>query len=110
MKKWILGAAAGGAWLSALGSAAALTVVLGRPAVPYESMSTSLPRHGTEVVEVASDGLAIPVTTIVSRTVRVAASSHERVVPAVQPRDISGMNCEGWRELQMGSGMVQICQ
>lgn len=99
-----------GTWAGEETQAEVSGVVLGRPPVPYESMSTSLPKHGTEVVEVASDGLAIPVTTIVSRTVRAAAPSHERVVPAVQSRDISDMNCEGWRELQMGSGMVQICQ
>jgi hypothetical protein len=100
-----------GVWIAALGSAAALTYELNSP---LRLMSTSsLP---TERVRTAPAPLASPVPEmqavlyIPSMTV-VGYAPHRRpaLVPEPGGSAISEVHCSEWRELDMGSGHVQVC-
>lgn len=115
MGKWALIAVTAGVWVTAVGSAAALTYDLNRPlrsanvtwhrstrlaAQPNTSVSAdveSLSEHQTM--------LRIPTITIVAESVE----SHAAVAPA-PVTDISQMSCSDWRELDIGSGHVQVCE
>jgi hypothetical protein len=121
MKKWTVLAATGGVWLSAIGSAAALTYVLGGSPVPRvqpvaQDGATAIPSLDTrpsQVLEVPAPGtLETPTVTIVGHFVRSAPSRVARVVapaPALVP-PLGEMKCADWRGLDMGSGRAQVCQ
>jgi hypothetical protein len=115
MKKWTVLATTAGVWLSAIGSAAALTYVLGgspvpraAPVAPDDTMATpSLDNRRAEVVQdIAPAELVIPTVTIVGHIARPRA-----VAPTPEAvRPIAEMTCADWRGLDMGSGRVQVCQ
>jgi hypothetical protein len=97
-----------GVWLAAVGSAAALTYDLNRPlsfaGVAIEGAATP---SGAEVAA----PLAVPVL-YVSTLTRVGAAPHRPVAPGGRKpiTEISQMRCADWRELNMGSGHVQVCE
>jgi len=103
-----------GVWLAAAGSAAALTYELNRPLVEHPSPATTAPSSRGAPVPTAFDRiepsesfvLQLPPITIVAR------AFHRPVVAPTEkkPRDISAMRCAEWRDLDMGSGHVQVCQ
>ncbi len=97
-----------GVWTSALGSAVALGFVLNHPpqprvvavpsmahasvghllgAAPSEFVETSAPLNLTPAREPLASRPALPVSV-----------------------DIEHMKCADWRELQVGSGYVQVCE
>ena len=107
-----------GVWVAALGSAAALTYDLNRPLHEHRATSQLVesrlaempfdaPRQAVAapVSEPAPALYIIPTITIVGRTPR-------RAVPVSdpKPKDISQMRCAEWRELDLGSGHVQVCE
>jgi len=110
MKRSIAAAVACSVWLTGIASAAALTQVLEVPVAP-STVLARIPEYGSMRRLAAPEGavhsvLQVPVVTIVARSARIAA-----VAPAVAaPRDIAEMSCAGWRDLDIGSGRVQICQ
>jgi hypothetical protein len=104
-----------GVWLAAIGSATALTYELNRPLSPSATSwtltsSAVAPSDLRNVTAPegaqAQSVLYIPVITIVGQTPRREPLVREPKVA----RDISKMNCADWRELDMGSGHVQICE
>jgi hypothetical protein len=114
MERFVIAAIGCGVWLAGAASAATLAHVLRSPLAPPAALAEIMPSPAVlrldRAFEVASPGvLAIPPITIVGRRVVVAP----RVAPAPAPvvhRDITVMNCADWRDLEMGSGRVQICQ
>jgi hypothetical protein len=113
MKRIIITAMACGVWLSGVTSAAALTYVLDRPVSPP---STSAMTQATQALR----GLGDPGNVLVSEDTsvkieRMTPSSPAHPVqpvtlPPPSPRDIDEMTCAGWRDLDMGSGHVQVCE
>ena len=109
-----------GVWLAAIGSATALTYELNRPLSPSVPSSSATSSTVTSSAVAPSDlrrvtapegaeaqsVLYIPVITIVGETPRRAPIVREPKVA----RDIAKMNCADWRELDMGSGHVQVCE
>jgi hypothetical protein len=107
-------AAALGVWLVGIGSASALVAVLNAPLVPKvapkmdevvptaPAVTAAAPATGTESV------LMVPAVTIVGKQ-RATRRAPVEVKPEVS-RDISAMQCGEARELNMGSGHVQICE
>jgi hypothetical protein len=105
-----------GVWVLAAGSAAALTVELGRPPTPRlttpdgaASIHTDLPAPPRRL------GIDPPVLTLPSITIvgRAERSRPSIALPANAPKpfpDIARMNCAPWHDLQMGSGRVQACE
>jgi hypothetical protein len=104
-------------WLAASGSAAALTYELNRPlstdgAVQVSTAPSSaapLLPIGPEGVGTASVYLA-PVTGVGRPPQRRAAVGSESRETGAAHRDIGAMRCADWRDLDMGSGHVQVCE
>ena len=110
MKRIILTAIACGVWLSGVTSAAALTYVLDRsPTPPTNGMAS--PSQALRGVD-DQDKTVIEVTSTVAMHARrgLAHRLQPVTLPPPSPRDIDEMTCAGWRELDMGSGHVQICE
>jgi hypothetical protein len=116
MKRSIAAAIACSLWISGAASAATLTYELNRPLVPEKRLTTTsvekspplaanIPGTATGFLE--SSVLQIPVVTIVGRA---ATSSPRPRVVEPGPRDIGTMNCGEPRELDIGSGSVQLCE
>ena len=100
-------------WLAASGSAAALTYELNRPLfadVPArispapESPAPLLP--GDSEVPGAATVYLAPVQVVGHAPQRPATA---RLGASVGHRDIRAMRCADWRDLDMGSGHVQVC-
>jgi hypothetical protein len=114
MKRFVVAVMACGVWLAGAASAATLAHVLRRPLAPPTALAEIVPSRAVPrldpAFQVALPGvIAIPPITIVGRRAVVAP----RVAPAPAPvvrRDITEMNCADWRDLEMGSGRVRICQ
>ncbi len=110
MKRWIITAIACGVWLSGISSAAALTYVLDRPLVPpATSLEDARTRHASDVHErraLLDSQLLVAVRPVARST----PPSRARPTPPPLPRDITQMTCAPPRELDMGSGRVQICE
>ncbi len=113
MKRSTVAAAALGVWLAGAVSAAALAHVLRAPTpltTPIDSRASTVAEAiaGQEVLaSEAPQILRIPVVTIVGRIAQRAAKPVD-AAPVV--RDITEMRCQGWRDLDMGSGRVQVCE
>jgi hypothetical protein len=97
-------------WVAAAGSAAALAYDLNRPlsggaasqlVVPLSAERAAVAKPAQEPERV----LYIPTITIVAQAPRRPAVSS-----APKPRDLSQMHCANWRELDLGSGHVQVCE
>jgi len=100
-----------GVWVAALGSAGALIYDLSRPlpsadATPRVAEPANLGHDAiVEQVSELSPVLFIPTITVVGqRPLRALVTAGKR--PAI---DISHMRCADWRELDMGSGQVEVC-
>jgi hypothetical protein len=111
--KWIALATSGGVWLVAVGSAAALVYKFNPPAelpgAGYQMASPIVAKHATvkgAVEEATVNVLRVPPVTIFGRY----TPPPPRPATGAAPRDIREMQCSEWRELQAGSGSVQICQ
>jgi hypothetical protein len=108
-------AATMGVWLAAVGSAAALTYDLNRPLeqrvhgsqLPAPSARADSSLGLEEAQEAPQSVLKVPPITIVGARHRVGPAPAR--TPTV-PRDISEMRCGEPRELDLGSGHVQICE
>ena len=97
-------------WTSAVGSAGAVAYVLNRPLEPRlqsppEMAQTSVGHllGGAVADEAIVEALAAPVTPVH----RVLFSKPPAAATVV---DIEQMRCDDWRELQAGSGNVQVCE
>lgn len=113
-----------GVWFAAIGSAAALTYDLNRPVklpahgwqVPVDRGPAAVPPDLVEVLDLpdrAPDHPAIAPAAATSgrvrqRPARASAPETEVARPDVV-RPISEMHCHEWRDLDVGSGQVQIC-
>jgi hypothetical protein len=111
MKPSTLFAVACGVWFSGAVSAAALAYVM-HPRAPSTIMSDSQASSGPRPAQeaLASEApyvLEIPVVTIVGR---IAARTPRAVVESPVARDVGDMRCSDWRDLDIGSGRVQICK
>jgi hypothetical protein len=113
MKRSILTVITCAVWLSGVSSAAALTYVLDRPLTPVAS-ATEMTRHAG-VMHRAS-ALDLPGTFSVHHARPLPPAPRAAAVHVVlpqappEPRDIADMSCAPPRELDMGSGHVQICE
>jgi hypothetical protein len=116
MSKWAVFAVTTGVWVTAVGSAAALTYGLNRPLRAADIVSHHATRHAAApntafaaVVEPVSESqsvLRVPTITVVGYV-----AEHDAVARAPEKAvDISQMHCSDWRELDIGSGHVQVCE
>jgi hypothetical protein len=112
MKRVFVTAIACGVWLTGVTSAAALYAIDRAGTVPSSAVASYQPRHAAELTEKAANPdeelavrapIAVPVR-------RVAPVTRALPVEAPPHRDISQMVCAPARELDMGSGHVQICE
>ncbi|HLK37459.1 MAG TPA: hypothetical protein VKU41_11955 [Polyangiaceae bacterium] len=107
-------------WACALGSAGALAYVLDRPVqireTPGHSAVVAPARQEIEPVNTPATEeqrvLEIPTITITTarHPARVVARPPAPGPNEEQLPDIAKMNCTEWRELQAGSGRVQVCE
>jgi hypothetical protein len=101
-----------GVWIAAFGAAAAITYELNRPLRSARATSQL-----DEPVTIAHAAIAesraelqtvlyVPTITLVGR-----APHRSTVTRAPKPMtEIAEMRCSDWRELDMGSGHVQVCE
>ena len=99
-------------WIAALGSAAALTYDLN--STPNLASATAQPTTPSAAAPVA---VARPASktqpVLVVPTITIVGSIHHAVANTPKPQravDISQMRCADWRELNIGSGHVQMCE
>ncbi|HWW88580.1 MAG TPA: hypothetical protein VNZ26_33530 [Vicinamibacterales bacterium] len=101
-----------GVWVAAVGSAAALTYDLNRPIhLPGATAQLAVPINAeqapvAEPVLELQPVLYIPTITVVGQMPHRPGVTREPN-PAI---DIPWMHCADWRELDMGSGRVQVCE
>jgi hypothetical protein len=104
-----------GVWLVGLGSAVALAAVLNAPYVPRLDSPPAQPTDAVMTVSIVAPAqpqasiLLVPPVTIIGHYARAARPVPDEVKPEVS-RDISAMTCGPTRELDMGSGHVQVCE
>ena len=100
-------------WMAGFGSAAALTYDLNRPlesfgAPSHLSAPVGAARTAPAVPALeASPVLYVPTITIVGG---LGVPHRHAQATATAATEIERMNCAPWRELDMGSGRVQICE
>ena len=101
-----------GAWIAALGSAGALTYDLNR-ALPLAGARSEL----AAPVDAAPAALVEPAPAeppvLYVSTFTVVGEAPRRRVVTVKPKpvpEISQVHCAEWRELDMGSGRVRVCE
>jgi len=99
-----------GVWCAALGSAGGLSYELSRPLPSADETSRPAvqanlgPTAIAEQVSELSPVLYIPTITVVGKL------AHRAIVaPEPKPLDLCHMRCADWRELDMGSGQVEVC-
>jgi hypothetical protein len=102
-------------WIGGLGFAAGLAYALNRPLeitpepVAVEARNPTIADDGVAEASLATRSLEVA-------PVPIATHPHPRpaVAPPVAapppPRNFDDMKCAGWRDLQMGSGRVQVCE
>jgi len=109
-------AVAAGVWFAGLGSAAALTYDLNRPLHSDSARATSqvASQLAAPPAPILAPAVVAPPDSLVLRiptvTIRGSAQRHQAAAPAPKAREPTSMQCAGWRELDMGSGRVQVCQ
>ncbi len=111
MKKRMAVAGTLGVWIAAIGSAAALTYDLNRP-LQLASVAPQLEsRSDTASAAVAEPPPEPPVLYIPDVTI-FGTVPHRSSVAASPKKatDISQMKCAAWRELDTGSGHVEVCE
>jgi hypothetical protein len=109
MKRRTVIAVTAGVWVAAVGSAAALTYDLNRPLHWVDTtLLRTTPVYAVRAAEPAAEMLSvlnIPTITIVGH------APHHLAVPLVpKAPNIVDMKCTDWRDLDMGSGRVQVCE
>jgi hypothetical protein len=102
-------------WLFAVGSAAAVTYVVKGPPVPraeaFRVEQAPVPARVAPLAKAAlpqaeaASVLVIPTLTLIG-----AFHRPEVAVPTRVAQDIPDMQCASWRELDMGSGRVKVCE
>jgi hypothetical protein len=101
-----------GVWIAALGSAAALTYDLN--STPNFASVTAQPTTPSATAPVAVARPASKTQTVlVVPTITIVGSIHHSVADTPKPQrpvDIDQMRCADWRELNIGSGHVQVCE
>jgi hypothetical protein len=104
-----------GVWVLGAGSAAALTIDLARPPTPrvttledISMLHTDLPRP-VRHLGIERTVLTLQPITIVGHMERPGALTPPQPTVEQLP-DITRMHCAEWRDLQMGSGRVQVCE
>jgi|SRR5580658_84468 hypothetical protein len=103
-------------WLAASGSAAALTYELGRASVGQSApalsarAAASVESPALERAESIESSLVYLPSARIVATPRPRLNAVARGAPQAVARDISAMICADWRDLDMGSGHVQVCQ
>jgi hypothetical protein len=106
-------------WVAAVGSAAALTFDLNRPLVFPHDVDNVVDKEADEeapppigsspaVLALESAAITMPIPEINVAT-RAGRQTAVRLTAPREPRDIGQMHCSDWREMQAGSGRVQIC-
>ena len=101
-----------GAWVAALGSAGALTYDLNRE-LPLAGASSELaaPVNAAPAVVGEPSSAEPPVLYVSTFTVVGERPSRPVVVDKPKPvTELSQMHCADWRELDMGSGRVRVCE
>jgi hypothetical protein len=96
-------------WAAGLASAAALAHVLQPPVPPpaefkLEVAAPAVDTAPAEMVQAARKVAVIEIPTVTIRSLRAPPQ-----VVAPKHLDISEMRCRPWRDLDMGSGQVQVC-
>jgi hypothetical protein len=112
MKRRTAIAVAAALWIGGLGSAVALAYDLNRtlPLVGAKSQSAA-PINDEHAARAAPASEVQPVLYVPTITIVGQAAHHSAVVGERRPAtDIARMRCADWRELDMGSGRVQICE
>jgi hypothetical protein len=101
-----------GLWIGGLGSAVALTYDLTRK-LPLAG-ATSQP---AAPINASGAALAVPVSglppVIYVPTITIVAQGPHRSAVVREPKpvkEIGQMQCADWRELDMGSGRVRVCE
>ena len=115
-KKWVALSAVAAVWLAGIAAAVLLAFALNRPLGHPAMAAFGEPR----TVEVATPAAAVFEAPILGSaleidTVWIFGERYQAPARGVEPapnvaRDIADMQCSGWRELQAGSGHVQICE
>jgi hypothetical protein len=105
-------AVSAGVWIAAFGAAAAITYELNRPlhwAGATSKLDEPVTNAHAAIAESRADlqtVLYVPTITLVGRMAHRSA-----VTQAPKPiTEIAEMRCSDWRELDMGSGHVQVCE
>lgn len=105
---------AAGVWGLGAGSAAALTIDLAQPPTPRLTTLEDVAVLHTDVpTPVRHLGLDSRVLTLPPITIAAPRVRPRVVAPATTPEplpDIARMTCAPPRDLQMGSGRVQVCE
>ena len=105
-----------GVWVLGAGSAAALTVDLSRPAIPRLTTLEDVARLHTDLpapvrhLGIEPGVLTLQPITIVGRHEPLPLLTPPPRTTIEQMPDIARMRCAGWRDLEMGSGRVQVCE
>jgi hypothetical protein len=111
MKKRTVIAFTAGVWVAALVSAAALAYVLNRP-LPLAEAAPDVPAPDHAAMSNASAQTAAEPRVLYVSTFTVAARPPHRA-PVAHRRAPAGeapaLRCAGWRDLDIGSGRVQVC-
>lgn len=94
-------------WTSALGSAVALGFVLNHPPPPRMAAVPSMAHASVAHLLGADPGQIVEISPPVTFTpARPPVASKPSAPVSV---DIENMKCDDWRDLQAGSGQVQVC-
>jgi hypothetical protein len=100
-----------GVWIAALGSAAALTYDLNRPLYARGTTGPPIevPLNQTQLAPAKRISVAQPVLDVRPFTI---IGRYRPTLPRVPKTfdNLSGKKCADWRELEMGSGRVQLCE
>ena len=98
-----------GIWVLGMGCAAVLAYTLNRPLEPGPRTSVAAvpPPLDERVVEISPTFERVLSIAPVTITAKV---SHPRPVAVAARRELPAMTCTEWRQLDIGSGRVQICQ
>ncbi len=114
MKRRTALAATASVWLVAAASAGALTYNLNRPLRPVLETSEVAPPADPDPSVRADPAFELPPVPLLDLSVPAAVRPiPHRPMAATGARpatEISQMHCADWRELNMGSGHVQVCE
>jgi hypothetical protein len=99
-----------GVWASALGSAVALAYVLNRPLEPKLLTEPETAHASVAHLHESAAPLVLRAATSPRKVTPARIPAVVAKPPADVHPDITEMKCHDWRELQVGSGSVQVCE